>query len=73
MMPRQATFSVYSPVTGNLMRLPLTAPALLAASLPLSTQAQDLSGMAGVLKVNASNERTFVAAISYTLRATRRT
>ena len=48
------------------MRLPYTALALLAASLPLSAQAQDISGMAGALKVNATNERTFVAAISYT-------
>nr|WP_314608069.1 hypothetical protein [uncultured Janthinobacterium sp.] len=48
------------------MRLPYTALALLAASLPLSAQAQDISGMAGALKVNATNERTFVAAVSYT-------
>ncbi|MGK5081126.1 hypothetical protein [Janthinobacterium sp. HLX7-2] len=48
------------------MRLRLAALTLLAATLPLSAQAQDLSGMAGALKVNASNERTFVAAISYT-------
>lgn len=47
------------------MRLRLTVLALLAATLPLSAQAQDLSGMAGALKVNATNERTFVAAISY--------
>ncbi|MEG1113460.1 MAG: hypothetical protein RSE46_00440, partial [Janthinobacterium sp.] len=48
------------------MRKQLSALALLAASLPLSVQAQDLSGMAGALKVNSTNERTFVAAISYT-------
>ncbi|MEX0141064.1 Uncharacterised protein [Janthinobacterium lividum] len=48
------------------MRLPYTVLALLAAALPLSTQAQDISGMAGSLKVNSTNERTFVGAISYT-------
>ena len=62
----QTTFSVYSPVTGTVMRLPYTILALLAASLPLSTQAQDISGMAGALKVSSTNERTFVAAVSYT-------
>ncbi len=48
------------------MRTRPAALALLAASLPLPAQAQDISGMAGALKVNSTNERTFVAAISYT-------
>ncbi len=48
------------------MRLRLSVLALLAATSPLSVLAQDLSGMAGGLKVSATDERTFVAAISYT-------
>ena len=48
------------------MRIRPAALALLAVSLPLSVQAQDISGMAGALKVSSTNERTFVAAVSYT-------
>ena len=48
------------------MRIRLSGLLLLATTLPLSALAQDLSGMAGALKVNSTNERTFVAAISYT-------
>ena len=48
------------------MRICHPVLALLAVSLPLSVQAQDISGMAGALKVHSTNERTFVAAVSYT-------
>ena len=48
------------------MRICHPVLALLAVSLPLSVQAQDISGMAGALKVSSTNERTFVAAVSYT-------
>ena len=48
------------------MHIRLSGLLLLASSLPLSLQAQDISGMAGALKVSSTKERTFVAAVSYT-------